>query len=189
MTSQINFSNINANYPVAGQDNDSQGFRDNFGVIKTALSTATAEITDLQLNTAKTNSDNNFNDYIIESAVFRNNAGKTYGSLVAPVNVSTDPWTIYANQADYQILSISTNTTFVFDSWPNENYKTLRLEVRPTTSTTMNINFSSAGVLRKQSSQLLPYTSTHAVSQLWDIWTTDAGATTYIRFLGTWTNV
>lgn len=189
MTSQINFSSINANYPVAGQDNDSQGFRDNFGAIKVALSTASSEITSLQLNTAKTDDDNNFNDNIIEGAVFRNNTGKRYGSLTAPVSVSTNPWTIYANQADYQIFSVSTNTTFTVDSWPAENYKTLRLEIIPTTSTTMNITFSSAGVIRKQSSQLLPYTSTHAVSQLWDVWTTDAGATTYVRFLGTWTNV
>jgi hypothetical protein len=189
MTSQINFSSINANYPVAGQDNDSQGFRDNFGVIKVALSTASNEITSLELNTAKTNADNNFNDSIIEGAVFRNNTDKTFGSLIAPVSVNSTPWTIYANQADYQILSVSTNTTFTFEAWPAENYRKIQLEVIPTTSTTMNITFSSDGVIRKQASQLLPYTSTHAVSQLWDVWTTDAGATTYVRFVGTWTNV
>ena len=30
MTSQINFNNIDGTYPIAGQDNSSQGFRDNF---------------------------------------------------------------------------------------------------------------------------------------------------------------
>ena len=30
MTSQINPNNIDGAYPVAGQDNNSQGFRDNF---------------------------------------------------------------------------------------------------------------------------------------------------------------
>jgi hypothetical protein len=28
--SNINPNNINGSYPIAGQDNDSQGFRDNF---------------------------------------------------------------------------------------------------------------------------------------------------------------
>ena len=38
MTSAINFSSINASYPVPGIDNDSQGFRDNFSAIANALS-------------------------------------------------------------------------------------------------------------------------------------------------------
>lgn len=48
MTSQINPNNIDGTYPVAGQDNDSQGFRDNFTNIKTNLGYAATEITDLQ---------------------------------------------------------------------------------------------------------------------------------------------
>lgn len=48
MTSSINPNNINGAYPVAGQDNDSQGFRDNFTNIKTNFSYAQTELTDLQ---------------------------------------------------------------------------------------------------------------------------------------------
>jgi hypothetical protein len=50
MTSAINPQNIDGAYPVAGQDNDSQGFRDNFTNIKTNFAFAAAEITDLQNN-------------------------------------------------------------------------------------------------------------------------------------------
>jgi hypothetical protein len=50
MTSAINPNNIDGTYPVAGQDNDSQGFRDNFTNIKTNFQFASAEITDLQNN-------------------------------------------------------------------------------------------------------------------------------------------
>ena len=49
MTSQINTANINTAYPVAGVDNDSQGFRDNFLNIKAAVDVAASEITNLQL--------------------------------------------------------------------------------------------------------------------------------------------
>ena len=34
MASNINTTSIDADYPIAGQDNNSQGFRDNFGTIK-----------------------------------------------------------------------------------------------------------------------------------------------------------
>lgn len=48
MTSRINFNNIDGGYPVAGQDNDSQGFRDNFTNIKNNLRYASEELGDLQ---------------------------------------------------------------------------------------------------------------------------------------------
>lgn len=48
MASNINPNNIDGAYPVAGQDNDSQGFRDNFTNTKTNFDYAAAEITDLQ---------------------------------------------------------------------------------------------------------------------------------------------
>lgn len=50
MTSAINPNNIDGAYPVAGQDNDSQGFRDNFTNTKTNFQYAAEEITNLQNN-------------------------------------------------------------------------------------------------------------------------------------------
>lgn len=48
MASNINPNNIDGAYPVAGQDNDSQGFRDNFTNTKNNFTYAATEITDLQ---------------------------------------------------------------------------------------------------------------------------------------------
>lgn len=48
MASSINPNNISVTFPVAGQDNDSQGFRDNFNNIKTNLTSAKTELEDLQ---------------------------------------------------------------------------------------------------------------------------------------------
>jgi hypothetical protein len=48
MSSTINPNNIDTAYPIAGQDNDSQGFRDNFTNISTNLATAKSEIEELQ---------------------------------------------------------------------------------------------------------------------------------------------
>lgn len=77
MTSSINASNINNNYPVAGQDNNSQGFRDNFSSIKNNFVAAADEISDLQqkavLKRALTDSElnNDFDGAVIENAEFR----------------------------------------------------------------------------------------------------------------------
>lgn len=66
MASLVNPSNINGNFPIAGQDNDSQGFRDNFTNIRNNFAFIKSEVEDLQnkaiLKTALTGStlDNNF---------------------------------------------------------------------------------------------------------------------------------
>ena len=44
MASSIIASTIDDTYPVAGQDNDSQGFRDNFNIIKTNFVEAKSNI-------------------------------------------------------------------------------------------------------------------------------------------------
>ena len=54
-TDSANIGTINGDYPVAGQDNDSQGFRDNFTKIKTELTNAHADLTSLDTNTVKSN--------------------------------------------------------------------------------------------------------------------------------------
>ncbi len=46
MASSIDPNNIDGAYPVAGQDNNSQGFRDNFTNIKTNFQYAEDEIND-----------------------------------------------------------------------------------------------------------------------------------------------
>lgn len=46
--STINTNNIDVNYPIPGQNNSSQGFRNNFTAIKTNLNIASSEISDLQ---------------------------------------------------------------------------------------------------------------------------------------------
>lgn len=73
MASQINPNNIDTTYPVAGQDNDSQGFRDNFTNIAQNFSYASAEITDLQSKAilkaplTGTTLNNNFNNNLISN--------------------------------------------------------------------------------------------------------------------------
>ena len=78
MTSAINPNNIDGAYPVAGQDNNSQGFRDNFTNTKTNFQYAATEITDLQnkavLKSALTGTtlNNNMGGSILSNAQLQN---------------------------------------------------------------------------------------------------------------------
>ena len=68
MASNISTTLLNENFPVAGIDNDSQGFRDNFNVIKSGLDNASTEITDLQDNVARLDQDNDFDGNELQNA-------------------------------------------------------------------------------------------------------------------------
>jgi len=116
MTSSIAYSGIDENFPVAGKDNNSQGFRDNFTYVKEGLTQAASEITDLQSNTAKVNADNNFNNSKIENAVVRRLHG-----FVSEQGTVTGNITIDTRDGDYFTATInSTGTiTITLSQWPD----------------------------------------------------------------------
>lgn len=117
--SAINTSGLNTQYPVAGVNQSSQGFRDNFNNIKQNLDTASTEITDLQnkailksaLNGA--NLDNNMNGTIIRNA-------QTQGFRGTGVNLGTNvsgTVTIDTNVADVYFGTITGNVSLTFTKW------------------------------------------------------------------------
>ncbi len=115
MTSLINFAAINENFPVAGQDNDTQVFRDNFDTIKNNFSTAKTEITDLQDNAARTDQDNDFL-YNIVGSVTLNDAylrKKDYGAAI--VAGTQD---VSFKQAMYHVIKVGANTSLSFSEFP-----------------------------------------------------------------------
>jgi hypothetical protein len=115
LTSLINFAAINENFPVAGQDNDTQVFRDNFDTIKTNFSTAKTEITDLQDNVARTDGDNDFLYNIIGSVTLQDTylRKKDYGAVI--VAGTQD---ISFKQAMYHIVKFGANTSLSFSEFP-----------------------------------------------------------------------
>ena len=73
MASNIVTGNIDGTYPKAGEDNSSQGFRDNFNSIKNNFTEAKTEIEAMQTNKANLNSTNNFSGNMIQNAVLKDN--------------------------------------------------------------------------------------------------------------------
>lgn len=135
MTSQVNPNNIDGTYPVAGQDNDSQGFRDNFTNIRNNLVYVKAEVEDLQnkvvLKSALSNTvlDNDFSGNTISNPSFSawrenyNNIGSASGSVT--VN--------FAN-GNFQKITMSGATTlaFSFPSNTSNQYASIKLWVNNT---------------------------------------------------------
>ncbi len=133
MTSQIVSATIDENYPVAGQDNDSQGFRDNFSIIKDGLATAASEISDLQTNAAKLNVANNFNGTLIDNA----QTNRLYGTVFRTDSIGTTPMD-YEN-GEYQIVNVTGNHFLRFQGFPapestDGKYAKIRVELTPSPS-------------------------------------------------------
>ena len=116
MTSNINFAGINEQFPVAGQDNDTQVFRDNFDTIKTSFRNAQQEITDLQDNSARTDLDNDFNLNKIANAVLQQNREQKFNWG----NYSESSIDIDFELGSYQILSLGANVNMQFTNLPGD---------------------------------------------------------------------
>ena len=71
MASNITPGNIDGTYPKAGQDNSSQGMRDNFNSIKNNFTEAKTEIEALQTNKASLNASSDFADNEVTRAKFK----------------------------------------------------------------------------------------------------------------------
>jgi hypothetical protein len=119
VTSNINYLSINENFPVAGEDNDTQTFRDNFDTIKTSLRAGQEEITTLQANTAKTNEDNSFEDNEISRAVFRDVMDQRFDG--GTVSIETTVLEIDYENGGYQVFRFSAGMPVIFSNFPENS--------------------------------------------------------------------
>jgi hypothetical protein len=114
MASNIVPGNIDATFPKAGQDNSSQGFRDNFNGIKNNFSSAKSEIENLQTNKASLNGSSNFADNEVTRAKFKD----TSQTIYPHGTVSSGSVTLNHENGHYQTLTITADTTFAFLNFP-----------------------------------------------------------------------
>ena len=114
MASNIVPGNIDATYPKAGQDNSSQGFRDNFTETKNNFTNAKTEIEDLQTNKANLNAASDFTNNEVTRAKFKDTSETVYP------HGSVSSGSVVLNHANghYQTLTITADTTFSFLNFP-----------------------------------------------------------------------
>jgi hypothetical protein len=203
VTSQINYLSINENFPVPGQDNDTQVFRDNFDTIKNSLRLAKDEISVLQNTVSRvgvqtapdapiTATENDFNLSTVENAVVSTlrESKWDYG------NVTTNDQSIDFENGHYQVIRIvGTNINLTFANFPGDNSVNnpelgagrIRLEIYAD-NTIRTITFTQPGGVTVKRSGFPGAIFTHSSTSnpvILEIWrhktTTD---NIYIRYLG-----
>ena len=78
MASNIVPGNVDGTFPKAGQDNSSQGFRDNFSAINTNFTEAVTEIEALQANKANLDASSDFSDNEVTRAKLKDTSETIY---------------------------------------------------------------------------------------------------------------
>lgn len=135
MASEINPDNIDTAYPVAGQDNSTQGFRTNFTNIKTNFQYAEEEINDLQNSVLLKSAlpgqslDNNMNDALLYAARVQDIAATRVA--VTPTGSGTLTATLNFSSGHYQTFTTTASTVIAFGSnWPASGiYGFMRVEI------------------------------------------------------------
>jgi len=190
MTSAINSTAIDAAFPVAGQDNNSQGFRDNFDYIKTGLATAASEITALQANTEGLEltgvtvggvDGSDFNDRLINNAVTNRLLGTVY------TIGTTASYTIDTREAEYFVYQLNTNAvTLTFSQWPaSDRFAKVRVDVRSDGSArTVTFATTSGTVIVNGATFPLSLSTNTAHRHVFDAWTVNGGNTVYVKYVG-----
>jgi len=135
MTSQINPNNIDGTYPVAGQDNSSQGFRDNFTNTKNNFTYAYNEITALQANAALRGQTNEFADSIIANVALRGQRDVVYD-----FGAVTGGQTYTFGNGSYQTMELAGSVVLSLAGFPTLTNRALKIRLRvfvPNTSFTI----------------------------------------------------
>ena len=113
MASNIVPGHVDGTYPTAGQDNSSQGFRDNFTAIKNNFTEAKTEIDSLQTNKASLNSSSNFNNNEVLKAKFKDTSEVVYAH-----GTDGGAITLNHNNGHYQTITTDASVTLTFTNFP-----------------------------------------------------------------------
>jgi hypothetical protein len=120
MASNINPNNIDGTYPVAGQDNNSQGFRDNFTNIKTNFQYAEDEINDLQDKVLlKAALDGTTLDNDMLGSLIYNGIVQDFGATRLALGSVSGSQTINYELGHFQTLTTSGSVSLGFSNFPS----------------------------------------------------------------------
>ena len=187
MASNINPNNIDSTYPVAGQDNDSQGFRDNFTNIKNNFTEAQTEINDLQskvvLKSALTGTtlDNDFDGAVVSSAKIQD-----IRETVVALGTTNGTLTLNHNAGHYYSVTLNGNGTVAFSNLPPSGSKG-RVQLQVTLSSTSHTLTLPAAVtkgitgVQGISSNVITFNTTG--TYIFEFTTVDGGTSVHVEEL------
>jgi len=181
MASSIVPGNIDGTFPKAGQDNSSQGFRDNFSAINTNFTEAKTEIEALQTDKANLNAASDFTDNIISRAELKDTSQTVFAH-------GTTGGVIELNHENGHYHTITTNAsiTLSFTNWPLSG-KAGRILLQISFANTAHTLTTPTAVLHAdtisgESSNVITADATGI--RLYEFITPDAGTTVLMSQLG-----
>lgn len=190
MTSAINFTSIDIEYPVAGQDNDSQGFRDNFSAISAALAKAKEEITELhtkavlvqELSPSTADKNNDLQGSTLRNGVYIQLNGKVRNAGTVAGQSDID-----VNNGPLHVFTLSADTTLRFTNWPdNGEYSVVRVHLKSNTLNpfTATLATESGGTIKLETPAPSLLLSSNGKFKIIEAWTFDGGANVFVKYLG-----
>jgi hypothetical protein len=190
---------IDEEYPVAGQDNDSQGFRDNFAAIQSSLSATKTALQDLESKAvvkvalSDTTIDNNLQGNILANAVLQ----RVGEEQLDNGNIDTnEKGNILWSSAQYHKMAMGNPSSVRLNlgGWPESGvYAKMRLAIYSNDGSERTLTFeaANAGTLRVNQEnwnaaldngdfKVVSATSPKVV----DVWTVDGGITVFMEYKG-----
>ena len=193
MTSNIISTTIDEAYPVAGVDNDTQGFRDNFNIIKTNFAAAKAEIDALQASVVLKTSlsedstvDNNLlgNTIVNAELLAVTDAFDAIGTVLAGMNVS------FSN-GHYQTMTLANEVEtieFALADWPaTDRHASMRVELLSAGGLAKTVSWTVEGGGTIKYSTDWPaefFISSTSDPVVVEFWTYNAGDTVFAKYVG-----
>jgi hypothetical protein len=186
--SNIVATTIDIHYPVAGVDNDSKGFRDNFARIQTALAQAKAELEQFEtravLKTPLAGAGVSTNDLaagIILNGRYNKFYATSYSATITGTSVDVSLW-----NGEFQKFTLTQNTSLTFSHWPVTGlYGIIRLHLIAGTSNTVAITLGTAqggNVIEETGFPVLEIDN--VAFQSIEAFSYDGGANVFYRYLG-----
>lgn len=170
-------SKIKQNFPVKGQDNDSQGFRDNFHNIHEAIKYVNENVDLLDQTTIKTNTTSTFGGNTIDSANFKNCSTELYSYAL-----QTDTINIDYSLGSYQKFDLSAGLHDLYiENWPGAGKAgNLKFSITPTNDVYTAVNFS--GTIPVGPAQN-PYELKYGIANFFELWNEEDSSNVYIKQL------
>lgn len=188
-SNNINTGGIDTAYPVAGSDNDSQGFRDNFSNIKQAIDDAKSAISTLEGTSPSLQSDNDFNDNKLKKVVLEDSALSAPSAETLAGETNVDYSAGHYRRLICTTEKPDTNTIVIQNFAPAEALSHMMLEVRSNNTSQKFLNFSTpSGNILTDTANLdlssdFDMTDTNA-KYIFEVWSPDQGANIFVYYKG-----
>jgi len=173
-------SRINEKFPVKGQDNDSQGFRDNFLNIKRTLDTINADVEELDKNSIKVNGTATFFGNTIDDVNFKNYTVELVEYEVLGGSIDLD-----YSLGNYHKFEISSGYHEIsVSNWPAYGkLGSIRVSITTGDGTTAQVNFTNGQSLGPENN---PFILLPGEVNVFDVWLEGATDTVFVKKLNTY---